>query len=147
LGRSCPPAVHRAWRTQRPTAGQHRGAAISPAIIVQGTSDGTSTDGNTAFGTVDSAPADNAFIQFVGAASTKLRCARRSRSGPSAWSATRLQMPFSGVASYAVDEDTGISIRYWRGPISAPAQHVHRWDMMYGAQVMDPFLGTRICGS
>lgn len=59
----------------------------------------------------------------------------------------RLHMPFSGVASFATDPDTGISIRYWRGSDIASGQHVHRWDMIYGAAVMDPFLGTRICGT
>ena len=59
----------------------------------------------------------------------------------------RLQMPFTGVASFATDPDTGIAIRYWRGSDIATGAHVHRWDMIYGAQVMDGFLGTRICGS
>jgi hypothetical protein len=119
---------------------------ISPAIIVQGTSDGTSTDGNTAFGTVDSVPADNAFIQFAGAASTKLTVRAAWQKRAISLVSTRLQMPFTGVASYAVDEDTGISIRYWRGSDISTGQHIHRWDMMYGADVMDPNLGTRLCG-
>jgi hypothetical protein len=56
-------------------------------------------------------------------------------------------MPFTGVASFATDPDTGIAIRYWRGSDITSGQHVHRWDMIYGASVMDTFLGTRICGS
>ncbi len=59
----------------------------------------------------------------------------------------RLQMPFTGVASYAVDPDTGISVRYWRGSDIQTGNHIHRWDCMYGAAVLDPFLGTGVCGS
>ena len=56
-------------------------------------------------------------------------------------------MPFTGVASYAVDPDTGISVRYWRGSDITTGNHIHRWDCMYGAAVLDPYLGTRVCGS
>lgn len=121
--------------------------SIQPAIIVQGTNDGTSTDANTAFATVDSIPADSAYVKFAGAASTVLQVrsvfAKRAISLVSA----RLQMPFTGVASYAVDPDTGIAIRYWRGSDITTGAHIHRWDMMYGAEVMDQFLGTRLCGT
>jgi len=120
---------------------------ISPPIIVQGTNDGTSTDANTAFGTVDSAPADNAYVKWVGAASDKARIRsvfhRRAISLVSA----RLQMPFTGVASYAVDPDTGIAVRYWRGSDISTGKHIHRWDCLYGAEVLDPFLGTRLIGT
>jgi hypothetical protein len=120
---------------------------ISPPIIVQGTNDGTSTDTNTAFATVDSIPADDAKLTFVGTLSTgyKVKAAWHKRA--IALVSARLQMPFTGVASFATDPDTGISIRYWRGSDISTGAHVHRWDMIYGAAVMDPFLGTRICGS
>lgn len=120
--------------------------SISPAIIVRGTSDGVSTDGNSAFGTVDSIPADNAFIQFAGAASAKMRVKAAFQKRAISLVSTRLQMPFTGVASFAVDQDTGIAIRYWRGSDISTGAHIHRWDMMYGADVLDPFLGTRISG-
>ena len=51
------------------------------------------------------------------------------------------------VASYAIDPDTGISVRYWRGSDITTGNHIHRWDCMYGAAVLDQFLGTRVCGS
>jgi hypothetical protein len=122
--------------------------SISPAIIVQGTADTTgTTDANTAFGTVDSAPAANAYIKFVGAASAVLAVRAAFHKRAISLVSTRLHMPFSGVGSYAMDPETGIAIRYWRASDINTGAHVHRWDMMYGAQVMDPFLGTRICGS
>ena len=119
---------------------------ISPPIIVQGTTDGTSTDANTAFATVNAAPAANAFIQFAGVASltTRVRSAFHKRA--ISLVSARLHMPFTGVASFAVDPQTGIAIRYWRGSDISTGAHIHRWDAVYGAEVMDPTLGTRIAG-
>lgn len=120
---------------------------ISPAIIVQGTADSTGkTDTNTAFATVDSIPLANAFVQWVGAVSQKIRVKAAFHKRAISLVSTRLQMPFTGVASYAVDPDTGIAIRYWRGSDITTGIHVHRWDMMYGAEVLDQFLGTRVAG-
>jgi hypothetical protein len=120
---------------------------ISPPIIVQGTNDGTSTDANTAFATVDSIPADDAALTFIGAASTALNVRAAWHKQAISLVSARLQMPFTGVASYAVDPDTGIAIRYWRGSDITTGSHVHRWDTIYGAQLMDTFLGTRVGGS
>jgi P22 coat protein - gene protein 5 len=124
--------------------------SISPPIIVQGTSDGTATNptaANTAFATVDSIPLTNAYIQFAGAASTKLTVRPAFNKRAISMVSARLQMPFTGVASYAVDPDTGIALRYWRGSDIVSGSHIHRWDCMYGATVLDPFLGTRVCGT
>lgn len=122
---------------------------ISPPIIVQGTDDGSTPFGavNSAFATVDSVPADSAYVQFVGAASTTVRVKSAFHKRAISLVSARLQMPFTGVASFATDPDTGIAIRYWRGSDITSGQHVHRWDMIYGGSVMDTFLGTRICGS
>lgn len=119
---------------------------ISPPIIVQGTNDGTSTDANTAFATVDSVPADNAFIQFTGAAATKFKIRPVFHKRAISLVSAKLIMPFTGVASFAVDPDTGIAVRYWRGSDISTGAHIHRWDCMYGAAVLDPFLGTRLMG-
>lgn len=120
---------------------------ISPAIIVQGTNDATgNANANSAFGTVDSIPASNAYIQYAGAASAKMRVKATFQKRAISLVSTRLQMPFTGVASFAVDPDTGIAVRYWRGSDISTGAHIHRWDMMYGADVLDPFLGTRISG-
>ena len=120
--------------------------SISPAIIVTGTNDGTSTDANTAFATVNAAPADGAAIVWMGAASTpfKIRAAWHKRA--IALVSAKLQSPFTGVYSFANDPVTGISIRYWRGSDISTGQHVHRWDMIYGASNTDPRLGARING-
>jgi hypothetical protein len=120
---------------------------ISPAIIVPNTGATQSIkDTNSAFATVDSAPATNAYVQFAGAAGARMPIRsvfhRRAISLVSA----RLQMPFTGTASFAVDPDTGIAVRYWRGSDISTGAHIHRWDCLYGGSVLDPFLGTRLCG-
>lgn len=120
---------------------------ITPPIIVPGTNDGTSTDANTAFATVDAIPGDGAYIQFVGAASAKMKVRSAFHKRAISLVSARLQMPFMGVASYAVDPDTGISVRYWRGSDISTGAHIHRWDCMYGAAVLDQYLGTRISGT
>lgn len=119
---------------------------ITPPIIVQGTNDGTSTDANTAFGTVNSAPLNNAYVQFTGAASTILRVRSAFHKRAISLVSARLHMPFTGVASFAVDPQTGIAVRYWRGSDISSGAHIHRWDAIYGAAVMDGYLGTRIAG-
>lgn len=127
-------------------AGGTAALKISPPIIVQGSNDGTSTDANTAFATVSAAPADDAYIQFVGAASSVLRVRSAFHKRAIALVSARLHMPFTGVASFATDPQTGIAIRYWRGSDISTGAHIHRWDAVYGAEVLDPFLGTRIAG-
>lgn len=128
-------------------AGGNVTLTISPPIIVQGTNDATgNANANTAFATVDSIPAANAYVQFAGAASAKMRVKAAFQKRAISMVSTRLQMPFTGVASFAVDPDTGVAIRYWRGSDISTGAHIHRWDMMYGADVLDPNLGTRIAG-
>lgn len=121
--------------------------SISPPIIVQGQNDGTDTNGDTAFATVDSIPADDANVTWAGTATNVVRVRSAWQKRAIALVSARLHMPFTGTASMAVDPDTGIAIRYWRGSDISTGNHIHRWDCIYGASVMDPFLGTRGCGS
>jgi hypothetical protein len=120
---------------------------ITPAIIVQGSNDGVNTYANTAFATVDSIPASGAFIRFVGTAATNFSVRSAFHKRAISLVSARLQMPFTGVASFATDPDTGIAIRYWRGSDITTGQHIHRWDMIYGAAVLDSDLGVRVCGT
>lgn len=150
------------WRAQQPLdylqqftlladAAVVAGAAvisISPAIIVPQTGGSQQVkDTNSAFATVDSVPADNSYIKFAGAASTKLTIKPVFHKRAISLVSARLHTPFTGVASFAIDPDTGIAVRYWRGSDITSGAHVHRWDCIYGAAVMDPFLGTRLCGT
>jgi hypothetical protein len=119
---------------------------ISPAIIVGGTDDGNGTTTNTAFQTVDSAPANDAAVTFAQAPGniSRVRAAfhRRAISLVSA----RLPMPFTGEASFSQDPETGIAIRYWRGSDISTGKHIHRWDMIYGVQNVQRTLGARVNG-
>lgn len=122
--------------------------SITPAIIVQGTTDvNGNVYANSAFATVDSVPADGAYIQFASAASAVYTVKPVFHKRAISLVSARLQMPFTGVASFATDPDTGIAIRYWRGSDISTGAHIHRWDMIYGASVMDNSLGTRLCGT
>lgn len=121
---------------------------ISPPIIVPNTgATQAKKDANSAFGTVDSAPSDDAYIKFVSDASKVNRIRSVFHKRAISLVSARLQMPFTGTASFAVDPDTGIAIRYWRGSDISTGKHIHRWDCLYGGDVLDPFLGTRLCGT
>lgn len=120
---------------------------ITPPIIVQGTNDGVDTNANTAFGTVSVAPATNGYVKFAGVASTAYRIRSAFHKQAIALVTTRLTMPYTGTASFAVDPDSGIAVRYWRASDVVSGKHFHRWDMMFGASVMDPYLGTRVLGN
>ena len=119
---------------------------ISPPIIVQGTTDGVSTDLNTANATVGTVPASGAFVKFVGVASTNLAIRSAFHKRAIAMVSVKLQNPFQGDYAFAQDPETGISIRYWRSSDISTGNHIHRWDMLYGLGVIDEQLGTRTCG-
>lgn len=121
--------------------------SISPAIILQGSNDGVSTDVNTAFGTVANAPADSSYLEFAGALSTVLPVRSAFHKTAISLVSARLSMPFTGTASFVSDPETGIGIRYWRGSDISTGAHIHRWDCVFGATLVDPFFGTRICGT
>jgi hypothetical protein len=119
---------------------------IWPHIIVPG-SGGAEADTNTAFGTVNAAPADNAAITFLGAAGAVLPVKAVWARPAIQLVSARLETPMSDTSSFATDPETGISIRYWRGSDIATGRHIHRWDMIYGAKVVDPRLGARFSGN
>jgi hypothetical protein len=123
---------------------------ISPPLIVPGTNDGVSTAANTAFATVSAAAVDGAAVTHLGPTSASAQFARRVRA---AWHksaitlvSAKLQTPFTGESSFATDPETGISIRYWRGSDITTGAHIHRWDAIYGAENLDPFMGAEISG-
>lgn len=120
---------------------------VTPPLIVQGTSDGVDTNGNTAFATVNAAAVDGAYIKFAGAASTVFRVRAAWHKAAIALVSAKLQTPFTGESSFAQDPETGISIRYWRGSDINTGAHIHRWDAIFGTAVTDCFMGARICGT
>lgn len=133
--------------TEDVTAGGGGTAAVKywPHIIVPG-SGGAEADTNTAFGTVNAAPADNAAVTFLGAAGAVTPVRAVWAKPAIQLVSARLATPMSDTSSFATDPETGISIRYWRGSDIATGRHIHRWDMIYGAKVVDPRLGARFSG-
>jgi hypothetical protein len=124
---------------------------ISPAIIVPNTDDDPSTTGvntitNTAFATVDSAPANDAVVTWYGSSESDYRIRAAFHRNAISLVSARLAQPFTGESSFAQDPETGIAIRYWRGSDIQTGKHIHRWDMIYGGEVMDTMLGSRVDG-
>jgi len=120
---------------------------ISPPIIVPNTNDGTSTAANTAFATCSAAAANDAVVTHLGAASNTRRFRAAWHKSAITLVSAKLQTPFTGESSFATDPDTGISIRYWRGSDISTGAHIHRWDCLYGAQNLDPLMGSEISGA
>jgi hypothetical protein len=120
---------------------------ISPPIIVPNTNDGVSTAANTAFATCSAAPVNDAPVTHLGAASATRRVRAAWQKSAITMVSAKLQTPFTGESSFANDPETGISIRYWRGSDISTGAHVHRWDCLYGAQNLDPLMGSEISGA
>lgn len=120
---------------------------ITPPIIVPGSGSGGDITVNTAFATVNAAPADNAAVTYLGAPSTTYRFSTAFHKQAITMVFAKLQKPFTGVSSFAVDPESGVSIRYWRGSDISTGKHYHRWDCVFGASNMDPLLGSRVSGS
>lgn len=115
---------------------------ISFPIIVGGGSDIT----NTAFQTVNAAPADSAAITFMGAASSFFPQNAAFQKTAIQAVFVKLPEPYVGEYKYATDPETGISIRLWAFSDGVNDTHSYRADVLYGVQCLDPRLGTRLSG-
>jgi hypothetical protein len=119
------------------SGGAINGLSISPPII--------SAAG--AFQNVDSAPADNAVITWVGSAATTYRPSAVFHKTAIKLVSAKLVRPYSGEADFATDPETGLTIRYWRYSDGANDTHNHRWDVFFGTVNADRRLGCRLSGS
>lgn len=134
------------------SAGGAATVTISPPMIVPNTDVSGSIPKNlivnTAFQTVDSAPADSAVVTWsvaAGASPTAVRVAFHKRA--ISLVSAKLRTPFSDTSSFISDPETGIGIRYWRGSDIVSGRHIHRWDTVYGVQMMQSELGARVNGT
>lgn len=124
------------------TASGQATLSISPPIIISGP-----------FQNVDSAPADNAAIQWMGDDTegntdiTTYNFSTVFRKEAIALVSAKLVMPFTGEADYSTDPDTGLTVRYWRSSDSTNDTHMHRFDVLYGTKNIDPRKGTRLSGT
>jgi hypothetical protein len=97
--------------------------------------------------TVSAAPADNAAITFMGAASTTYRQNAAFLKSAIALVFAKLVKPANDEIAYSTDPQTGINLRYWRTSDGTNDTHLHRWDVLFGTENVDPRLGTRISGT
>lgn len=127
-------------------AGEDATVTISPPIIAP-TGAGATLLTNTAFATVDAAPADGAVITWMGTADTLYRL-------PVAYHKDAIQLcfvkpavPYQGEYSYATDPETGITIRNWAFSDGNADTHSVRCDVLYGVTNYDTRLGTKLSGT
>lgn len=127
-------------------AGEDAVVTISPPIIAA-TGAGTTLRTNQAYQTVDSVPADNAAITWLGAANTLYNL-------PTVYHKEAIQLcfvkparPYQGEYSYATDPETGITIRNWAFSDGVADTHSVRCDVLYGVTNYDRRLGTKLSGT
>ena len=98
---------------------------IFPAII------GPATPANPRQ-TVHALPTAGKALTFLGAASTSYFQSIIHQKSAFALGMVRLQEPFSGQTSYAVDEASGVAIRTWRASDITTDSHASRGDVAFG---------------
>lgn len=123
-------------------AGVVTGMRIFPAIIVQG-----SSDVNTAHATVDAAPADNAAVTWVGAASTTYKPRFLIQKQAINVCTADLIMPASGTGSRKQLTHIPASIRMWQDSTFTTGAHQVRFDIALTANVADRRRVVRINGA
>lgn len=100
-----------------------------------------------AYQTVDSSPANNAVVTWLGAASTSYRQNAVFHEASIQLVSAKLTKPRNGEYSYSTDKQTGISIRYWVTSDGTNDTHLRRWDVLFGVNNVDRRLGTRASGT
>jgi hypothetical protein len=99
-----------------------------------------------AYATVDAAPVDGAVVTWKGTASTAYPVNASFNKQSIALAYAKLVAPATGKFSYATDEETGVSIRYWQTSDGTNDTHLHRWDIIFGVTNVDRRLGVRQSG-
>lgn len=115
---------------------------IFPAMIVQGVS-----DNDTAHATVDSVPADDAAIVFVGSASTAYKPRMILQKQAIVVNTADLIMPATGMASRKSLTKVPLSVRMWQDSTFATGEHRVRFDVALTANIRDRRRIVRINGA
>lgn len=127
-------------------AGEDATITISPPIIAP-TGAGTTLLTNTAYATVDAAPADNAVITWLGAAGTTYNLPVVYHKDAIQLAFVKPAIPFVGEYSFATDPETGVTIRNWAFSDGSADTHSIRCDVLYGVTNYDRRLGTKLSGT
>lgn len=100
-----------------------------------------------AYQTVNSAPANDAVVTWVGTASTTYRQNVSFHKSAIKLVSARLIKPASGECAFATDPETGLTLRYWKSSDGTNDTNLHRWDVIYGVVNTDRRLGVRGSGT
>jgi hypothetical protein len=120
---------------------------IFPALVVPGSGSGSAISVNTANATVDSAPADNAVVTFMGAASTAVKPRLLMNKEAIVVNTADLIMPATGTASRKSLTKLPLSVRMWMDSVFATGDHRIRFDVALSANVVDRRRLVRVNGS
>lgn len=120
---------------------------IFPAIIVPGSGAGDNVNINTAHATVTAAPADNADITFIGAASTTLSPRVLIQKPAVVVNTIPLILPASDTSMRRRLKKVPISVRMWQHSDFNTGAHGVRFDVALNANIRDRSRICRINGS
>lgn len=120
---------------------------IFPAIIVPGSGAGDNININTAHATVTAAPADNADITFMGAASTALSPRVLIQKPAVVVNTIPLILPASDTASRRRLRKIPISVRMWQHSDFFTGAHGVRFDVALNANIRERLRIARVNGS
>lgn len=119
---------------------------IFPAMIVPGSGAGDNININTAHATVDSAPADNAVLTFIGAASTNLSPRAVIQKQAVVVNTVPLILPASDTSMRRKLSKIPLTVRMWQHSDFYTGQHGVRFDVALNANIRDRTRITRING-
>ncbi len=120
---------------------------IFPAIVVPGSGAGDNININTAHATVDAAPADNADITFIGAASTALSPRVVIQKQAIVVNTVPLILPASDTSMRRKLSKIPLTVRMWQHSDFETGAHGVRFDVAMNANVRERYRIARINGA
>ena len=117
----------------------------NPIIAATGSDETLRT--NQAYQTVNSVPANNAEVTFLGSASTTYNLNVAYHKDAIQLCFVKPTRPHNGDYSYATDAETGVTIRVWAFSNGSSDTHQVRVDVLYGLVNYDRRLGTKFSGT
>jgi hypothetical protein len=119
---------------------------IFPAMVVPGSGAGDNININTAHATVDSAPADNAVITFIGAPSTNLSPRLIIQKQAMVVNTVPLILPASDTSMRRKLSKIPLTVRMWQHSDFYTGAHGVRFDVALNANIRDRRRMSRING-
>jgi P22 coat protein - gene protein 5 len=120
---------------------------IFPALVVPATGTGKDVAVNTANATVDTIPADNAVVTFLGSASALIRPRIITKKDAVICNTMDLIMPATGQGTRKQLEKLPISIRMWKNSDFNTGQHDVRFDFVLNANINERRHVIRVNGA